>query len=176
MTLFIIVGSWSAPLQTKRHIQNKSRLHDIWQISSPCDPSEISDSWEKNTIHCSFYFSRRHLSLYIFTPPPQTPAHPLSGKMEFMSPCISLRPTDGYTQRLRRTYTAGQSDCFFCATLFVLYAHVSANYRKLSFFFCEHYSSISLLALLSHGVYLFYSLNSILSVCVFLSYVCPISN
>lgn len=39
-----------------------------------------------------------------------------------MSPCISLRQTDGYTQRPRHTYTARQGDCSVYATLFMLYS------------------------------------------------------
>lgn len=72
-------------------------------------------------MHCSHYSSRRLLSLYIFTAPVHVPLAHFSGKTKFMSRCISLRQTDGYTQSIRHTYTARQSYCSFYATLFMLY-------------------------------------------------------
>lgn len=74
----------------------------------------------------------------------QEPPPPLSGKAEFMSPCISPRQTDGYTRRPRRTYTARQSDCSFYATLFMLYSIMLDS--EAFFFSCAHYCSVSLLS------------------------------
>lgn len=89
---------------------------------------------------CHFTFSQ---TLSSFSPPP------LSGKMEFMSPYISLRQTEGYTQGLRRTYTARQSDCSFYATLFMLCSLMLDTVVKLSFF-----SHVHIIAL-SHCYFLF---------------------
>lgn len=119
-------------------------------------PLKYTDSWGKNTIHCSFYSSRRHLSLYIFTVPVLLPPSPLSGKTEFMSPCISLRQTDGYTQRLRRTYTARHSDCSFYAILFMLYSLMLDS--EAFFFSCAHYCSVSLLSPFYHDIFTYFSI------------------
>lgn len=101
-------------------------LHDIifnLSLSSCCVRSEMYRMLRKEHNPLLPYFSRRRLSLSIFTA--SIPLLlPLSSKMEFMSPCISLRQTDDYTQRPRRTYTAWQSDCSFYATLFMLCSHI----------------------------------------------------
>lgn len=59
----------------------------------------------KKTLVSSYskYFTSPSPRLPLPPPPPPPPPLSLSGKTEFMSPCVSRRHTDGYTQTLRRT-------------------------------------------------------------------------
>lgn len=88
---------------------------------------------------CHFTFSQ---TLSSFSPPP------LSGKMEFMSPYISLRQTEGYTQGLRRTYSKTKWLLLLCHFVYAVLSHV--RYCSEAFFF-SHVHIISL----SHCYFLF---------------------
>lgn len=73
-----------------------------------------------------------------------------------MSPSISLRQSDGYTQGHRRTYTARQSDCSFYATLFMLYSLILDS--EAFFFLCATlFLSVSLLSLFLLVLFPYYS-------------------
>lgn len=130
----------------------------MW-ISSLCDPSERTQSLALSPPQediCHFPFL-------------QQPPLPLSGKTEFMSPCISLRQTDGYTRRPRRTYTARQSDCSFYATLFMLYSLMLDS--EALFFSCAHYCSVSLLSLfIPHWFYSFLNCSSLCYIVLFIGF------
>lgn len=107
-------------------------LWSLWNIQTVLE----------RTLPCSLYSSRRHLSLsilFVTFPPTSTP---LRCKTKFMSPCISLGQTDGFTHRPRRIHTARQSDCFFYATLFMLYSLILDTE---ALFFCTLLLFVSLL-------------------------------
>ena len=108
----------------------------------PCIFVNIISLWPPLKEHnplLSLLLKKTFVTFHFYRNPP-----PLSGKAEFMSPCISPRQTDGYTRRPRRTYTARQSDCSFYATLFMLYSIMLDS--EAFFFSCAHYCSVSLLS------------------------------
>lgn len=110
-----------------------ANIISLWRLWVEEKTQSIALSTPQEDI-CHFTFSQ---TPSFFSPPP------LSGKTEFMSPCISLRQTEGYTQGLRRTYTARQSDCSFYATLFMLCSLMLDS--EAFFFSCANYCSVSLL-------------------------------